>query len=162
MLVTTFRTASGAVRVTDALTLADERLAPLRELVRRVEGLPGSSSSRWRVEPRFGYGRTAARIEPRAGRLFAVDARDAIAVDSLGAGDAASRRAARSRALHGRAGLRARCSRSRRRTCSRPCSRRGARVEARLERTRRSGRAGARERRTTARGAPPSSAARSR
>ena len=80
MLVTTFRTASGRVRVTDALTLADERLAPLRELARRIEGLAGRVSMRWRVEPRFDYGRVAARIQRRDGRLFAVDGHDALVV----------------------------------------------------------------------------------
>jgi GH15 family glucan-1,4-alpha-glucosidase len=86
VLVTTFRTASGTVRVTDALTLTDERLAPLRELARRVEGLAGRVELRWRVEPRFDYGSRAARIERRAGRLFAVGPHNAIAVASWGAG----------------------------------------------------------------------------
>jgi GH15 family glucan-1,4-alpha-glucosidase len=41
VLQTIFHTASGTVRVTDAMTVADERLAPLREIVRLIEGLSG-------------------------------------------------------------------------------------------------------------------------
>jgi GH15 family glucan-1,4-alpha-glucosidase len=87
VLVTTFRTASGAVRVTDALTLAEPHLAPLRELARRVEAVEGRVPMRWRIEPRFDYGRHAARIERRSGRLFALDRREALVVDAWDAGE---------------------------------------------------------------------------
>src|SRR5687768_18383864 len=41
VLETTFKTAEGTVRVTDALTLPTGSLGPYRELARRVEGLAG-------------------------------------------------------------------------------------------------------------------------
>jgi GH15 family glucan-1,4-alpha-glucosidase len=87
VLVTTFRTSSGSVRVTDAMTLTAEGLAPLRELARRVEGLSGSVEMEWRVEPRFAFGTRPARIARRAGRLVAEDGRDLLVLDSWDAGD---------------------------------------------------------------------------
>jgi GH15 family glucan-1,4-alpha-glucosidase len=63
---TTFTTATGRVRVTDALTLPRSGLEPFRDLARRVEGLDGRVPMRRRVEPRFGYGLDRTRIEPQA------------------------------------------------------------------------------------------------
>jgi GH15 family glucan-1,4-alpha-glucosidase len=47
VLETTFRTAEGAVRLTDAMTLHDGAVLPWREVVRRVEGLSGAVAMRW-------------------------------------------------------------------------------------------------------------------
>src|SRR5439155_16935436 len=47
VLETTFATDRGAVRVVDALTIPDDRLAPMRELVRSVEGVSGTVPMRW-------------------------------------------------------------------------------------------------------------------
>jgi GH15 family glucan-1,4-alpha-glucosidase len=89
VLETTFTTAEGSVRVTDAMTLTDiTRISPMRELVRKVEALAGTVPMQWILEPRFGYGRASTRIERRAGRWFAQAGSDAIV---LGLCDVADR-----------------------------------------------------------------------
>src|SRR5438876_5398151 len=92
VLETTFRTASGTVRVTDAMLLGErDELAPLREVARRVDGLAGAVELEWRVEPRFHYGRDTARWE-RRGDDWAAHARGcAVAVFAWGAGAPALR-----------------------------------------------------------------------
>src|SRR3954447_23864 len=86
VLETTFTTAEGTVRVTDAMTLPAEGLGPYRELARRVEGLAGHVPMRWCVEPRFGYGSARTRLERRGDVPGAFSAQDAIAVGSWDAG----------------------------------------------------------------------------
>jgi GH15 family glucan-1,4-alpha-glucosidase len=88
VLQTTFRTAGGSVRVTDLMTLTHrDDLAPLREVVRRVEGLSGTVALRYRVEPRFGYASATAKLSRRAGRLFAEHNPDAVALSTWSAGE---------------------------------------------------------------------------
>jgi GH15 family glucan-1,4-alpha-glucosidase len=87
VLVTTFRTSSGVVRVTDAMTLTGTGIAPLRELVRRVEGLSGSIELQWRLEARFGFGARPGRIGRRPGRFVIEDGRDLLVLDSWDAGE---------------------------------------------------------------------------
>src|SRR5262249_8811670 len=86
VLETTFRTDAGAVRVTDALTLPDASLGPFRELARRIEGLAGRVPMRWRVEPRFDYGRAATRMEPRQPFPVAFSRGDALGICAWDAG----------------------------------------------------------------------------
>jgi GH15 family glucan-1,4-alpha-glucosidase len=86
VLETTFRTGEGTVRVTDALALPGSGLDPMRELTRRIEGLAGTVSLAWAVEPRFGYGAEDGR--PAGNGLPAVQAgADAIGVRAWGAGE---------------------------------------------------------------------------
>lgn len=87
VLETTFKTAEGAVRVTDALTLPTDRLGPYRELARRVEGIAGRVPMRWSVEPRFAYGGKSVPFATRAGVPVAAYATDALGVLSWDAGD---------------------------------------------------------------------------
>ena len=87
LLETTYRTARGAVRVTDAMPLPVSGLAPTRELVRSIEGLSGGVDMRWGVEPRFGYGQGQTQIGRRAGVPVAHSGSDAMAVLSFEAGE---------------------------------------------------------------------------
>src|SRR4029079_14945850 len=86
VLETTFATAEGRVRVTDAMTLTDSRrISPMRELVRKVEAVSGTVPMRWALEPRFGYGRAETRIERRSGRWFALAGADALVLGASAA-----------------------------------------------------------------------------
>jgi GH15 family glucan-1,4-alpha-glucosidase len=90
VLETTFTTAQGAVRVTDAMTLTDDkRMSPLRELCRKIDGLSGSVPLAWALEPRFGFGRSQTRIDRRAGRWVAEAGAECVALGTWGAGDVA-------------------------------------------------------------------------
>ena len=64
VLATVFSTATGSVRVTDALTLGDGSLLPWTELARRVEGLDGEVAMAWEVAPgdRFSTAASWARF----------------------------------------------------------------------------------------------------
>jgi GH15 family glucan-1,4-alpha-glucosidase len=87
LLETTYQTAEGTVRVTDAMTLPRVGLAPSRELVRRIEGLSGRARMRWSVEPHFDYGRARIRLSKRSGVPVATAANDGISISSWDAGD---------------------------------------------------------------------------
>jgi GH15 family glucan-1,4-alpha-glucosidase len=88
VLETTFRTASGAVRVTDALTFAGRSVeAPMRELVRQVDTLEGRVPMRWSIDPELGGRRGAPRIERRGSRIVIASGRDALALGAWGAGE---------------------------------------------------------------------------
>jgi GH15 family glucan-1,4-alpha-glucosidase len=87
VLETTFSTAGGCVRVTDAMPLPLSGLAPGRELVRRVEGLSGAVPMSWSVEPRFGYDRSPTRIGRRLRAPVASAGADAMAVLAFDAGE---------------------------------------------------------------------------
>jgi GH15 family glucan-1,4-alpha-glucosidase len=87
VLETTFRTADGTVRITDALVLPTGGLAPGRELVRKIEGLSGGVPMHWRVEPRFGFAGKRMRFGRRMGVPVASAGRNAIAICSWEAGE---------------------------------------------------------------------------
>ncbi|HZT54353.1 MAG TPA: glycoside hydrolase family 15 protein, partial [Gaiellaceae bacterium] len=94
VLETTYTTGTGAVRVTEALTLQDGGLLPWTEHARRIEGLAGTVPLEWRVEPRFDWGREAPRIGRRGGLLVAEGAGVRLSVHSWGAGEVQAQEAA--------------------------------------------------------------------
>jgi len=86
VLETTFTTPGGVVRVVDAMTLPNHHLAPMRELVRSIEGASGAVPMRWRFKPRFDYGAHAPRCQWRQGVPVATWAGEAIAIAHWDAG----------------------------------------------------------------------------
>jgi GH15 family glucan-1,4-alpha-glucosidase len=66
------------------MACAGEDLAPLRELVRKVECLSGRVDVEWVFEPRFEYGGVEALIDRRAGCLFAAHRREALSLGVWG------------------------------------------------------------------------------
>jgi GH15 family glucan-1,4-alpha-glucosidase len=99
VLETTFRTASGSVRVTDAMTLhEDGSLVPLRELVRIVDCVDGRVEMRWAFEPRLDFGRRELRVQRRGDVLVAANGKDALALSTWDAGEGAFELAAGERA----------------------------------------------------------------
>jgi GH15 family glucan-1,4-alpha-glucosidase len=84
VLETTFRTATGVVRVTDAMTLtAGDHLSPFREIVRKVEGLAGVVPIAYRAELRFDFARAVPTLRRRDGRVFTQHGRDALAFSAF-------------------------------------------------------------------------------
>jgi len=105
VLETTFTTAAGTVRVTDAMTLPHGGLSPYRELVRRVDGVVGDVPMRWVLEPRFAYGSKHQAFTRHGCIPVAAHGRDALAVLTWDAGpvevgDASVRGQFRSRGGH--------------------------------------------------------------
>jgi GH15 family glucan-1,4-alpha-glucosidase len=86
VLETTYRSGDGTVRVTEALTLQDGGLLPWVEHARRIEGLEGSVRLKWRVEPRFDWGRESPSSARRGDVVVAAGADLQLTVVSWDAG----------------------------------------------------------------------------
>lgn len=87
VLRTTFHTAQGTVRVTDALDRPIARGLLFNQVIRRIDGVAGSVRMDWRVGPRFDYGAvTAAPRRWGEHHVFAHGA-DVLAIETFGAGE---------------------------------------------------------------------------
>jgi GH15 family glucan-1,4-alpha-glucosidase len=71
VLETTFHTATGVTRVTDALTVGRTGDLPWTELVRRVDGVSGAVDMRWAVRPGSRFETAQAWMERRDDALLA-------------------------------------------------------------------------------------------
>jgi GH15 family glucan-1,4-alpha-glucosidase len=87
VLETTYRTRSGVVRVTDAMTTQNGGLLPWVEIARRVEGLSGEVELAWRVEPRFEWGFELPRFTRRRGVPIAEAGSLELGIHSYDAGE---------------------------------------------------------------------------
>jgi GH15 family glucan-1,4-alpha-glucosidase len=87
LLETTFITDAGSVRVTDGFTVDPSQEFPWRELARRIEGLSGSVPVRWRLEPRFDYGRHPAEFSFKDGACVAREGAVQLAIQTFDAGE---------------------------------------------------------------------------
>jgi GH15 family glucan-1,4-alpha-glucosidase len=89
VLQSTFVTARGTVRITDAIVLDHGGFLPWFELVRRVEGLTGTVPMRWRVTPRPGAGETNVdvAVAPLGDAVRVTAAEQTLALYPFGAGE---------------------------------------------------------------------------
>jgi GH15 family glucan-1,4-alpha-glucosidase len=87
ILETTFRTADGAVRVTDGLIVRDGAPTVTTRLVRLVDPLSGEVPMRWSIEPRFDWGTSAPERRRHGDATVIRSGRLALTVQSWDAGE---------------------------------------------------------------------------
>src|SRR3954447_2230689 len=86
LLETTWTTASGTVRVTDALVVS-HRIQRFSQLLRRVECLDGDGATAWTLRPRCGWERGTGQPEPPDGGPGIVYEDPQLLVQSLALGE---------------------------------------------------------------------------
>jgi GH15 family glucan-1,4-alpha-glucosidase len=86
VLETTFRTAGGTVRVTDAMMIGDGGENEPRQVLRRIEGLDGEVRMHWRVAPRFFCTERPAQIDRSGYRFVARRDGEAVVLQTWDAG----------------------------------------------------------------------------
>jgi GH15 family glucan-1,4-alpha-glucosidase len=85
VLETTFTTADGSVRVTDAMIRPTALGLVWNQVLRRVQG-HGAVPMRWEIDPRFDYGATAVPPERRRGVPLFQHGEHTLAVEAHGVG----------------------------------------------------------------------------
>lgn len=87
VLETTFATAAGSVRVTDAMSRPLARGLLWNQIIRKVEGLAGAVPMRWTVAPRFDYAATVVAPERGPTTPLFVHGPDVVAVEAFDVGE---------------------------------------------------------------------------
>jgi len=91
VLETTFHTERGSARLVDAMNLPDDRLPPMRELTRVIEGVTGTVPIVWSIDARFDFGRTDVRLRAGDGVVVADAGSQAFVLNAWDAGTPAVR-----------------------------------------------------------------------
>jgi GH15 family glucan-1,4-alpha-glucosidase len=87
VLETTFTTANGRLRVTDAMAIGDDAPRDLHTVIRRVECIAGSVEVEWSVAPRFAYGEHAPGVSRAGDGAFMVAASGTLRVHAFELGE---------------------------------------------------------------------------
>jgi GH15 family glucan-1,4-alpha-glucosidase len=87
VLETTFTTAEGTVRVTDAMSRPIAHALVFNQIIRRIDGVSGAVELEWAVEPRFAYGTQSVAPRSHEGATLFERGADVIAVQAFGAGE---------------------------------------------------------------------------
>ena len=87
VLETTFETATGAIRVIDAMSIPLTGPMKWQEVVRKIESVHGSVPLRWRVAPRFGWDSREGEVIAREGATAIRDGELSLLIRAWGAGE---------------------------------------------------------------------------
>ena len=86
VLETTYTTAEGTVRVTDAMSWPSAHTLLWNQVIRRVDGLDGAVRMTWSAEPRFDYAARSGRVARVNGMPLVVDGDSTIAIEAFDVG----------------------------------------------------------------------------
>jgi GH15 family glucan-1,4-alpha-glucosidase len=86
VLETTFTTAGGVARVTDAMSRPIAHTLVFNQIIRGVEGVAGAVELAWSVEPRFDYGQAGVPPVAHDGAALFAHGPDVVALQAFGGG----------------------------------------------------------------------------
>jgi GH15 family glucan-1,4-alpha-glucosidase len=87
VLETTFTTADGVVRVTDAMSRPLAHTLVFNQVIRRVDGVSGEVEMAWSADPRFDYASAQGSLDRHQDAVLICHGRDVVAVQAFDAGE---------------------------------------------------------------------------